>query len=317
MSIMDTDALKNVSDNLRINSERLSRQLEMRMGIIDTIVENASLDRDSDIAESVELLSLKRAQVEASAKISVPDNIEGFYRECAGIYSLATDLSDRVTLCRMMARALDAECRETASYKLLEPGRDAAHDFDYSIRIAYRKAYGADVAFEKFASVIPDASAVYRDSFAHVCDAVAVGDADMCILPYENTADGKLSGFYRLIESYELKIAASCMVRSNDRDDETRYLLLSPSLSGLSEISGITDFELSLVDRDGTALGSLMAAASLLGVRIKSVDTFKSGEYTVFDVRSSADCERLDALILYLKMEAAEFSPLGLYAATE
>ncbi len=317
MSIIDTDALKNVSDNLRINSERLSRQLEMRMGIIDAFVENENFDRDSDIAEGVELLRLKKAQVEASAKVNVPENTADFYRECAEIYSLATNLSDRVTLCRMMARSLDAERREAASYKLLEPGRDAAHDFDCGIRIVYRKAYGADVAFEKFASVIPDASAVYRDSFAHVCDAVAVGDADMCILPYENTADGKLSGFYRLIESYELKIAASCMVRSNDRDDETRYLLLSPSLSGLSEISGITDFELSLVDRDGTALSSLMAAASLLGVRIKSVDTFRSGEYTVFDVRSSADCERLDALILYLKMEAAEFSPLGLYAATE
>ena len=107
------------------------------------------------------------------------------------------------------------------------------------------------------------------------------------------------------------------MVKSDNRDDETRYLLLSPSLSGLSEISGITDFEFSLVDRDGTALGRLMAAVNLLGVSIKSVDTFKSEEYTVFDIRTSADCELLDSLILYLKLEAAEFSPLGLYAATE
>ena len=66
-----------------------------------------------------------------------------------------------------------------------------------------------------------------------------------------------------------------------------------------------------------TQFGEIVAAVNLLGVRIKSVDTFKSEEYTVFDVRTSADRERLDALILYLKLEAVEFSPLGLYAATE
>ncbi len=316
MSTIDTDALGNVSDNLKLNTAELSKHFEMRMGIVDSFVENASFGKASDIAEGVELLRLMRAPMSDSARTSVPLDTTDFYRECAEAYSTATSFADRVTLCRMMARSLGDE-RTGASYKLLEPERDSAHDFDSSIRIAYRKAYGADIAFEKFASVIPDASAVYRDSFAHVCDAVAVGDADMCILPYENTSDGKLSGFYRLIEGYELKIAASCMVKSDNRDDETRYLLLSPTLSGLSEISGITDFEFSLVDRDGTALTGLMAAADLLGVGIKSVDTFKSEEYTVFDVRTSADCERLDALILYLKLEAVEFSPLGLYAATE
>ena len=317
MSGIDNDAVKNLSENLLVNSSKLSRSIEMRMGIIDSFAENAGIGTVPDIAESVELLRFTKAPLEATAEVTVPDDMPDFYKECAAVYSRATNVADKVTLCRMLAKSLGADVNETASYKLLEPERDAAHDFDDSIRIAYRKAHGADIAFEKFASVIPDTYAVYRDSFAHVCDSVAVGDADMCILPYENTADGKLFGFYRLIEGYELKIAASCMVKSDDRDDETRYLLLSPSLSGLSEISGITDFEFSLVDRDGTALGRLMAAVNLLGVSIKSVDTFKSEEYTVFDIRTSADCELLDSLILYLKLEAAEFSPLGLYAATE
>lgn len=317
MSGIDTDVLENMSDNLKLNSSKLSKHLEMRMGIIDSFVDNAGFDKTADVAEGVELLRLTKPSMAAYAGISVPADMSDFYKACAEVYSTATGFADRVILCKMMARSLGDGRAEVASYKLLEPERDTAHDFDFSIRISYRKAHGADVAFEKFASVIPDTSAVYRDSFNHVCDAVAVGDADMCILPYENTADGKLSGFYRLIESYELKIAASCMVKSDNRDDETRYLLLSPTLSGLSEISGITDFEFSLVDRDGTALTGLMAAANLLGVNIKSVDTFKTDDYTVFDVRTSGDCERLDALILYLKLEAAEFSPLGLYAATE
>ena len=289
----------------------------MRMGIISSFVGNSSLDKAVDIAEGVELLRITREPLEASAKTSVPENMSEFYKDCAEVYSSATSLADRVTICRMMAHILGDELQECAPYKLLEPEGDSAYDFDSSIRIAYRKAHGADVAFEKFASVIPDALAVYRESFTHVCDAVKSGEADMCILPYENTADGKLSGFYRLIENNELKIAASCMVKSDERDDETRYILLSPSLSGLSEISGITDFEFSLVDRDGAALSGLMAAANLLGVSIKSVDTFKAEDYTVFDVRTSAGSERLGALILHLKLEATEFSPLGLYAATE
>ena len=317
MSGIDSDSVANLSGNLSANSAKISRNFEMRMGILDAFAENARIDGVPDIAEGVELLRYTKEPIEAFAGIKVPDAMSDFYKECADIYSAATGLSDKAILCRMMARSFSSDIEESATYKLLEPGLDTVHAFEDSIRIAYRKAHGSDIAFEKFASVIPDTFAVYRDSFAHVCASVVAGDADMCILPYENTADGKLFGFYRLIDEYELKIAASCMVKSDDRDDETRYLLLSPALSGLSEISGITDFEFSLVDRDGSALSSLMAAVNLLGVRIKSVDTFKSEEYTVFDVRTSADRERLDALILYLKLEAVEFSPLGLYAATE
>lgn len=317
MSDRVNDFVKIISDNLQKNSKELSSRIEMRLGVIDSYLRNADVSNAADFSENIELLRFSKGGLEDVSKVTVPAELPQDYRDYADIYSAATDTADKVAICKMMVQTLNDNGEDMSVYKLLEPENDVTHDFDSSIRIAYRKAYGADIAFEKFASVIPDASALYRDNFAHVCDCVALGDADMCILPYENTADGKLFGFYRLIESYELKIAASCMVRSDNRDDETRYLLLSPSLSGLSEISGITDFEFSLADRDGETLTKVMSAANLFGINIRSVDTFKAEECTVFDVRTSAESRVLDAFIVYLKFEAAEFSPLGLYAATE
>ena len=63
----------------------------------------------------------------------------------------------------------------------------------------------------KFASLLPDAAALYRDNFPNVCDSVALGDADMCILPYENTEDGKLIDKMMTYDDYIEWKAQNCI----------------------------------------------------------------------------------------------------------
>lgn len=315
MSIDSSKAFAVISENIAENSAELSRKLEMRIGIAGSEIALAKRSNKLDPGEA-ELMSMYKNNIFEASRIKPGADTPGIFGRHLEIFSSAVSVADSVSMSRMMLENLkDAE--DFSRYDLLEPDQTGTAISD-DIRIVYRKAHGADIAFEKFASLIPDAAAVYRDTFPAVCDAVALGYADMCILPYENTEDGKLGSFYRLIDSYDLKIAASSLVRSDRREDMTRYLLLSRSLVGLSMLSGVTDFEFSFADRSDGTLTRTLAAAYLLKLNVRSIDTVKSEKnVTVYDIRVTADERALDEFILYLKLEEVDFSPLGLYAVID
>lgn len=314
MSVFEQQGIENVLANFREVTERISKLLEMRIGAIESIP--FALDAREKFQGEIDLAGLLRSDILSALDISRECSSDSINFEHLKAYSKAVGVADITALARIMLERVGNVQRDSLRYELLEPESHSQPLGD--IRIAYRKAYGADIAFEKFASLIPDAAALYRENFPNVCDSVSLGDADMCILPYENTEDGKLSGFYRLIENYDLKIAASCLVRSDRRVDKTRYLLLSRSLIGLSQFSGITDFEFSLTDRNNGTLTRTLAAANLLNVEIVSIDTVRNDSGTrVFDIRITADDDKLDAFIMYLKLDYIEFSPLGLYAVID
>ncbi|MBQ7822387.1 MAG: hypothetical protein IJ391_08910 [Clostridia bacterium] len=314
MGVFDSRAYEIIAENFRESSAQILKDLEMRLGLIDSTCSLGNPDGRIDPGDA-ELMGMYKASLQESVMIKPGGDLPERSVPHIEAYASSTLVADVVTLSRMLLE----EAERTVGYShydLLEPEHTEQELSD--VRIAYRKAHGADIAFEKFVSLIPDAAALYRDTFPAVCDAVALGDADMCILPYENTEDGKLSSFYRLIESYDLKIAASVLVRSDRRDDMTRYLLLSQSLAGLSMLSGVTDFEFSLADRADGALTRTLAAAYLLKLDVRSIDTVRAEkDVTVYDIRVTASDRALDEFILYLKLEAADFSPLGLYAVID
>lgn len=308
-------ALENIVCNFKENTEKLTRDVEMRLGAVASTV---SAVAGSNIVDSgvIELAGIYKSSIGDSLKLKCKKDTPLQIKPHISSYSEALSVVDTVTLAKMILEGAEDE-NENLSIELLDPESNT-QPFLEDVRIVYRKAHGADIAFEKFASLLPDAAALYRDNFPNVCDSVALGDADMCILPYENTEDGKLSGFYRLIENYDLKIAASCLVRSDNREDKTRYLLLSRNLVGLSMISGVTDFELALTDRNNGSLTRTLSAAYIIGVDIISIDTVRrEGDTCVYDIRISGDSDKIDTFILYLKLERAEFSPLGLYAVID
>lgn len=313
---MDGDRIfEIIGENFNANSCAVSKKLEMRLGIINSALLSTGDGKLLDSGKT-ELIGLYKTGLSDFARLQASDDTPDVIKPHIEAYSKALSVADVVSLSRMMYEDAIGGGK-FSRYDLLESG-SAQIAFSEDVRIVYRKAYGADTAFEKFASLIPDAAALYRDTFPEVCDAVALGDADMCILPYENTEDGKLGSFYKLIESYDLKIAASSMVRSNSRDDKTRYLLLSKSLVGLSMISGITDFEFSISDRSDGMLTRTLAAADLLCLNVRSIDTVRHDtEVTVYDVRVTASDSAIDEFILYLLLEEAYFTPLGLYAVID
>lgn len=314
METAEDKVLEAVALDLSEISSDMSQSIELRLGAINGAMSLGGSVKDMSLG-GAELVGMYKNSLSSAARLKAASDTPAVSLLHIDAYSKAVSVADNVTVSRMILEQ-EGESKGFSRYELLEP--DVQSGFSEDIRIAYRKARGADIAFEKFASLIPDAAALYRETFPAVCDAVALGDADMCILPYENTEDGKLGSFYRLIESYDLKIAASSLVRSDRREDMTRYLLLSRSLVGLSMLSGVTDFEFSITDRADGALTRTLAAAHLLGLNVRSIDTVRSErEYNVYDIRVTSDEAALDTFILYLKLEAEDFSPLGVYAVID
>lgn len=311
MNRIRKSALDTIGLNAFENSKSLASKLEMRLGAIDSAVSLAEIGQKLKIADA-ELAAIYKIQLSQNAQIIFESATPKKSRRHIKSYSQAISVADTIVLSRMILERVGRDSG-FSGVRLLENESQALLPDD--IKIVYRKARGADIAFEKFSSLIPDCAALYRDTFLSVCDAVALGEADMCILPYENTDDGKLNSFYRLIEGFDLKIAASCSVKSLDREDRTRYLLLSKSLSGISNVSGVTDFEFLLSDRSDSTLTRAMSAAHLLGLEIRSIDTVVcESSLNVFDIRVSSKARALDEYILYLKLDDVDFTPLGIFA---
>ena len=89
-------------------------------------------------------------------------------------------------------------------------------------RIAYMKSPHTDEAYEGFATSLKNPTAHYMDSYRRSAEEVAAGEAEFCILPYENMG-GPLQRFHTLAGGYSLCCVASCRVFHADGTDVTHF----------------------------------------------------------------------------------------------
>ena len=107
--------------------------------------------------------------------------------------------ADSIILCRellMRKRSADELKRITA----IGEGEETAAGTHG--KIAYPKNKFNDAAFEYLSLAVSTPRAVYTSSINAACEAVAEGSCEFCILPIENSLDGKLFGFYSLLDRY-------------------------------------------------------------------------------------------------------------------
>ncbi|AEI95461.1 prephenate dehydratase [Roseobacter litoralis] len=100
-----------------------------------------------------------------------------------------------------------------------------------AIRIAFQGALGA-YSHEAALNARPDAIAVPCATFDDVIAAMHAGDADLAMLPVENTTYGRVADIHRLLPESGLHIIDEGFVR-------VRINLMAPKGVGLSEINHI------------------------------------------------------------------------------
>ena len=210
-----------------------------------------------------------------------------------------------------------------------------AEPLDASARgsIAYQHSIYTDEAFLHFSRLLPTARAIYSDSFSGVCEQVFNGLCEYCILPLENTQDGKLVRFYHLIQKYELKIALTCRVTTSDNRHSTVFGLCRRGLSWPQLPMSHKDFCFEFLfwqEPEQVTLEELLTAASACSLSLVRADCLPRSDdeilmgagypfalsFDVFAERgyTSAGSESdFLAFLLYLAVHSPSTLPLGIY----
>ena len=174
-------------------------------------------------------------------------------------------------------------------------------------RIAYQRNRFTDEAFSLFSSLLRDARAAYPHTFRAVCDEVAGGTCEFCILPLESSGEGRLRAFTSLIELYGLKIVAVCTVPIGD-GRVTHYALLRRSLLPLRPREGASWWLEIRCDTAGRAPDGILGGAALCGMNPDYAEFSHGSLRAVFPPAGD-----LPAFLLFLSLSYPHFEITGLF----
>lgn len=184
-------------------------------------------------------------------------------------------------------------------------------------KISYFKNSYADEAYITFSEKLENTRSVNAASFAESCENVCTGRSEYCILPIENTKDGKLATFYSLIYKYELKIAATCSVDFNDEGNSTVFALLQRSTRSIWDNS-MSDmfFEIRFIADNYPRISDILIAAeycSMRPVRIDSTPLPYSNNKFAHHITFSIDSAEMIPFLIYISLDAPQYIPIGIY----
>lgn len=228
----------------------------------------------------------------------------------------AINIYDRICLCRALTdtftRRPAAEDYFTADVVAQAPNR-----------IAYLRNAYTDAAYSRFSAVLREPTVTYCDDFPSVCEDVYYGRASLCILPIENSSEGRLATFRNLISKYELKIVMTCLTVTSENGTETRFALLKKNIEriplvGQPKKTDLFEFSIIITDIEPASadLLDILTAAKYFGLTLYKVDStpvsYSDTEYTQ-NLVFSTDGAELDSFIFYLSLEAPQFIAIGIY----
>lgn len=202
-----------------------------------------------------------------------------------------------------------------ALFKLLEMKENAqpgSHG-----RIAFVRNKYNDKAFEIFSGVIRNAKASYAPTFASACEDVMGGVCEYAVLPIENTSDGRLFGFYSLLDRYELNICAAASLETNDDNaSNIRFALVGKTAPKRIGNDDLCDFEFSIARESGDRLFSLeLAAYEFKAIPKRSDSVSLEYDHRLYKhyLTFSIPCQEAYAFALYLSLEYPNYTPIGFY----
>lgn len=183
-------------------------------------------------------------------------------------------------------------------------------------RIAYQRSAYADSAYLRFSNLLETPRATYAKSFDAACESVCRRECEYCILPIENSQEGHLTGFWRLINRYGLKIAATCDVATTDQKQITRFALLRATPISLFSKETERFFGFSAAFEHAKAPADLLYAAECCHLPLAYVISDSrplTGQAPASRFLFRVNQGDLIAFLLYLHMEIPNFTPVGFY----
>lgn len=169
--------------------------------------------------------------------------------------------------------------------------------------------------FEQFSMLFSSAKALVSESFSEVCEQVVGQTSDFGILPIENTTDGRLSVFYKMLDKNDLKICAVCDVEDMENDTQTRLALISKSVSAIeSDLPRFLEF--SFVSSDRERLRELLSVAEYFRtdlIRLSSLPISYRSEVGIDTVTFALKNETVLPYLIYLHLFFEDANILGFF----
>lgn len=214
--------------------------------------------------------------------------------------------------CSAVCACAEESGRPIEESELLETA--AAEENELGVSVAYVRNAVSDEAFKRFSGAMKSPSVSYTASFAAACEEVYYGRVRYCILPYESSDEGTLSGFMKMIRKYELYTECVCSVRGER--SSTRFVLLSRQGGEMLTAKGTKRYLKVTVDSpDADTYGRLSVAASAMRLRqIKSESmpvSWDDGRYGC--VLTYELCGSAAPFLLYLSLFVPECSDRSVY----
>lgn len=197
---------------------------------------------------------------------------------------------------------------------LVEEEKDITFTVD---TVSYLKNPLADIAYNNFSKLLKEPRVAYGETFSDVCEDVYYSRNPYCILPIENSDDGRMTSFCNMIRKYGLKIVLTCNVESAN-GKTTGFALLKRDIAKIECKSGISEgeyVEIGFNFGEKIRLQEVLQAASFFGFSLHKVDSFPiyySEKEYYFDVIFKGNGE-LKKFLFWLELEISRFEIIGIY----
>ena len=311
--------------NLDILGARQNRVSECVLAVLSELADAMIHDAggDPDTVDSI-LLSLRSnpegEDGEASPTASAPPDVSPVNADFFRRMSARSGLHARLVLYAMIEERMPTPPPAAKPSPLTAAARG---------RIAYMPTAFADKAYLRLAAHVKNPRAAATAGFVDACEEVHSGLCEYCILPLENTRNGKLTAFTRLILRYRLRITAVCDLENAAAEGQvTRFALLTNAFEDefpapLTPPPAGEPLYLELMHTsDSMTLTELLTAAEFCGMTLCRADTLPSLD----EVGGETDTPALSCVLnaaegdlpvfrRFLSLEASEDILLGLYGA--
>ena len=196
---------------------------------------------------------------------------------------------------------------------------DNAPAYNEDKKVSFVRGSQSGRAFERFAKYVPGVLAEYEEDFRSACEAVANGESTYAIVPIENSMDGRLNSFYRLIEKYALFIVLTVDIPSDDYESSTKFALVYKNLDIISA-DGTNIFECKITFRDQSEIANIILASEYFGAsvhKIYSLPLSSGGRENSFDIVFDITDADIAGFFCYLFLEYPYFATIGYYTMME
>ncbi len=282
-------------------------------------------DQLRTLKENLELLSARKEinfeqqllTFQAIAKIICENDQYSDIHEICDTYRAFIRNTTAVSEKALYTAILATPRLEEELFALLSVGSIEAAVNKESTKIAYVKNKFNDIAYEKLSKAFQKPRAVLVDSPREACEAVANGIVENCILPIENSRDGKLFGFYEMLDRFDLKICAVCSIDTEDDFGYIKHALIARGCKALLHCDLENKsyiFEFSTLAMNADFLGELIDFAKLCGAVSLTIDSKPTQydpqlkRYTLSFLISGSY-----QFLMYPPLVLAGYSPIGFY----